>query len=278
MSQLWSVFVTADAPVAVKQPPCSRIELRNAALANVLVDSMCRSTLRLDYPKSPDTILPSERDQDSKELTMLCSLIPGRIEQCTLNIPINPGECVLSVIGQNDIYVTGVIYSVDEVKVQPHERRELGQPKCTEPKPSLISSSFFEQNATTSTPKGKERMKETAKYYNTVSGTGRPAERGDKVSVSYTVRTGTSSGPIIGHNGEQPVQLIVGQEHGIPGLGMGVKGMQINSQRQLFIPSTAGYGVEKAFGIPKNTDIWIGTVPSLLNRLTRANYQKSVNC
>ncbi|KAJ3503845.1 hypothetical protein NLJ89_g8246 [Agrocybe chaxingu] len=101
--QIWSLLLTPDATRTIVAD--RTIRLTNAALSDKISEHMSRTTIRLIYKLSDE--------KEAKEvLTILCSLIPSNIEQCTLNIIIPRGQhFFLDTVGkkQVEIFLTGVL-------------------------------------------------------------------------------------------------------------------------------------------------------------------------
>ncbi|KAJ3494429.1 hypothetical protein NLJ89_g10810 [Agrocybe chaxingu] len=115
--QLWSAHVLPGQTEKILSD--HDIHITNAALAETITDYMSRTTLRLAYKIVLERSLGSEVGKETS--TTLCSLIPGKIEQCSLNIYVPHGQRVfLDVIGKNEIYLTGTV-GEDNPKVASHD-------------------------------------------------------------------------------------------------------------------------------------------------------------
>jgi FK506-binding nuclear protein len=99
---VWSTALIPGKPVSVL-PPCD-LKITNAALGEEITDNNSRTTVKVTY-KGP---FLEEDDEPEMNMTVLCSLTPGKIEQSTVDITIGEDEeFVFEVTGKNTIYLTG---------------------------------------------------------------------------------------------------------------------------------------------------------------------------
>ncbi|KAH9986557.1 hypothetical protein BJV74DRAFT_964437 [Russula compacta] len=114
---LWSVVVQPGQSVSVI--PQSDLVITNAALGTELADSNGRTSVKLTYMR-PVKVTDDEEDEEEKDddddddgqdaqvETVLCSLTPGKIEQCTLNLTFEEDdEFLLEVVGKNEVHLSG---------------------------------------------------------------------------------------------------------------------------------------------------------------------------
>jgi len=105
---LWSTVVKPGQAVSVIPP--SDLVITNAALGTELADTTGRTSVKLTYtrPVKVDDDSDEEEEEAAQVETVLCSLTPGKIEHCTLNLTFeNDDEFLLEVVGKNEVYLTG---------------------------------------------------------------------------------------------------------------------------------------------------------------------------
>ncbi|KAF9521455.1 hypothetical protein CPB83DRAFT_841257 [Crepidotus variabilis] len=227
-----------------------------------------RSTLRLDYKASGN----ETNSTPEEKLSIICTLLAGVIEQTTLSIPIfREDEAVFSVLGKNDMYLTGILFrrrDVDlEVSCAPATKALDTQIPLKKPNGLVIatpqghnvngtafkgmataiassskssgsaafggvSNGFGDHPLSTSTPKAQASFK----YKNIVKGTGDPATNGSKVTVRYTLRGQVQPQPLLSTSGDTPVVMTVGETSLVPGLAAVLPGMLVGGKRQLLVP------------------------------------------
>jgi len=111
---LWSTVVKPGQGLSVI--PQSDLVITNAALGAELADPSGRSSVKLTYMRpvkvtdddEEDDEKDDEDDEDVQVETVLCSLTPGKIEQCTLNLTFEEDdEFLLEVVGKNEVYLSG---------------------------------------------------------------------------------------------------------------------------------------------------------------------------
>ncbi|KAI0026557.1 hypothetical protein K488DRAFT_92326 [Vararia minispora EC-137] len=110
---VWSFTLKPGEP----QPfaPLFDVVITNIALGDELEDQNARTTVKLSHPSSPVTDGPDEAAAGGgtieSTVTVLCSLIPGKIEQATVNITLEGGEeYLLQAVGKNTVFLTGKCY------------------------------------------------------------------------------------------------------------------------------------------------------------------------
>ncbi|KAI0026646.1 hypothetical protein K488DRAFT_92174 [Vararia minispora EC-137] len=110
---VWSLTLKPGEP----QPfaPLFDVVITNIALSDELEDQSSRTTVKLSHPSSPVIDGPGEAAADGATIentvTVLCSLIPGKIEQATVNITLEGGEeYLLQAVGKNTVFLTGKCY------------------------------------------------------------------------------------------------------------------------------------------------------------------------
>jgi FK506-binding nuclear protein len=106
---LWSTVVKPGQSVSVI--PQGDLVITNAALGIKLADSNGRTSIKLTYTR-PVKVDDSDEEEDGDEAalveTVLCSLTPGKIEHCILNLTFEEDdEFLLEVVGKNEVYLTG---------------------------------------------------------------------------------------------------------------------------------------------------------------------------
>ncbi|KAL4074205.1 hypothetical protein V8B97DRAFT_724746 [Scleroderma yunnanense] len=94
--------------------PHGDIQIKNAALSDVLADENGRTTIKFTYPSlAVDTDEDEDDEDDDKSYadtvtTVLCSLTPGKIEQASCEIIIEQDvEYVFELVGKNPVYLYG---------------------------------------------------------------------------------------------------------------------------------------------------------------------------
>ncbi|KAI0278477.1 hypothetical protein BGY98DRAFT_973732 [Russula aff. rugulosa BPL654] len=111
---LWSTVVKPGEAVSIV--PQSDLVITNAALGAELADASGRTSVKLTYLR-PVKVTDDDEDDDEKDdeddgdaqvETVLCSLTPGKIEQCTLNLTFEEDdEFLLEVVGKNEVHLSG---------------------------------------------------------------------------------------------------------------------------------------------------------------------------
>ncbi|KAF8840507.1 FKBP-like protein [Paxillus ammoniavirescens] len=110
----WSIVINPGKEEVIV--PQGDLQIKNAALPDVLTDGSGRTTVKLTYLNlaSPDT--DDEDDDDDEDAhpegdavtTVLCSLTPGKIEQSSCEIILEQdNEYILEVVGKNSIHLYG---------------------------------------------------------------------------------------------------------------------------------------------------------------------------
>ncbi|KAN0133939.1 hypothetical protein V8E53_008157 [Lactarius tabidus] len=108
---LWSTVVKPGKAVSII--PQSDLVITNAALGTKLADSTGRTSVKLTYTRPVKVDEEEDEDEDDEDEaalveTVLCSLTPGKIEHCILNLTFeNDDEFLLEVVGKNEVYLTG---------------------------------------------------------------------------------------------------------------------------------------------------------------------------
>ncbi|KAH9957933.1 hypothetical protein BC827DRAFT_1261454 [Russula dissimulans] len=116
---LWSVVVKPGKTVSVI--PQGDLVITNAALGTELADPTGRTSVKLTYMRPADDKSDDEDedeegyededkddDDDVQVETVLCSLTPGKTEQCTLNLTLEEEyEVLLEVVGKNEVHLSG---------------------------------------------------------------------------------------------------------------------------------------------------------------------------
>ncbi|KAH9859025.1 hypothetical protein C2E23DRAFT_30355 [Lenzites betulinus] len=112
---IWSIAASPDAPTVITPP--GDIRITNIALGEELADESGRTTVKLMYrlpgssEKDSDDEDEEDEDEDEEEkvsTTVLCSLTPGKIEQCTLDVVLaEDEEYLIEVAGKNTVFLTG---------------------------------------------------------------------------------------------------------------------------------------------------------------------------
>ncbi|KAI0958860.1 hypothetical protein AcV7_004560 [Taiwanofungus camphoratus] len=107
---VWSLAVSPDKPESII--PQSDLRITNVALADELKDENGRTTIKLNYhtPIAPEESDDEEGSPQAEPLstTVLCSLIPSKIEQSTVDVVLEADEEYLfEVVGKNTVYLTG---------------------------------------------------------------------------------------------------------------------------------------------------------------------------
>ncbi|KAF8502284.1 hypothetical protein F5888DRAFT_1670954 [Russula emetica] len=112
---LWSTVVKPGDALSVI--PQSDLVITNAALGAQLADSSGRTSVKLTYMRpvkvtdddeDEDEEKDEDGDEDAQVETVLCSLTPGKIEQCTLNLTFEEDdEFLLEVVGKNEVHLSG---------------------------------------------------------------------------------------------------------------------------------------------------------------------------
>ncbi|TFY70995.1 hypothetical protein EVG20_g2012 [Dentipellis fragilis] len=126
---VWSVAVKPGEPHSIV--PQADIRITNVALGDELQDGTGRTSVKLIYNRpgagedSDEDEEEAEAPEDSLAMTVLCSLIPGKvgihsstqatransvskIEQCTVDVTLeSEEEFLLEVVGKNTVYLTG---------------------------------------------------------------------------------------------------------------------------------------------------------------------------
>ncbi|KAA1472844.1 hypothetical protein DENSPDRAFT_930576 [Dentipellis sp. KUC8613] len=107
---VWSVAVNPGEPYSVV--PQADIRITNVALGDELQDETGRTSVKLIYNRPGVGADEDEEEDDAPEdsltMTVLCSLIPGKIEQCTVDVILeSEEEFLLEVVGKNTVYLTG---------------------------------------------------------------------------------------------------------------------------------------------------------------------------
>jgi peptidylprolyl isomerase len=77
-----------------------------------------------------------------------------------------------------------------------------------------------------------------------ITGTGKAAASGDKVTVQYVLATYSSGKVIQSSWTSQPFSFTLGAGQVIPGWDHGVAGMKVGGRRELIIPPSLGYGAQ----------------------------------
>ncbi|KIJ19030.1 hypothetical protein PAXINDRAFT_166927 [Paxillus involutus ATCC 200175] len=109
----WSIVINPGKEEVIV--PQGDLQIKNAALPDVLTDGSGRTTVKLTYLNlaSPDTDDEDEEDEDAHPegdavTTVLCSLTPGKIEQSSCEIILEQdNEYILEVVGKNPIHLYG---------------------------------------------------------------------------------------------------------------------------------------------------------------------------
>ncbi|KAI9463617.1 hypothetical protein BJY52DRAFT_1252626 [Lactarius psammicola] len=108
---LWSTVVKPGQSVSVI--PQGDLVITNVALGTELADSNGRTSVKLTYTR-PVKVVDDDSDEEDEDEeaaqveTVLCSLTPGKIEHCILNLTFEEDdEFLLEVVGKNEVYLTG---------------------------------------------------------------------------------------------------------------------------------------------------------------------------
>jgi FK506-binding nuclear protein len=108
---LWSTVVKPGQALSVI--PQGDLVITNAALGAELADPSGRTSVKLTYMR-PVKVTDDDEDDEEKDdedvqvETVLCSLTPGKIEQCTLNLTFEEDdEFLLEVVGKNEVHLSG---------------------------------------------------------------------------------------------------------------------------------------------------------------------------
>ncbi|KIK98353.1 hypothetical protein PAXRUDRAFT_823961 [Paxillus rubicundulus Ve08.2h10] len=109
----WSIVINPGKEEVIV--PQGDLQIKNAALPDILTDDSGRTTVKLTYLNlaSPDTDDEDEDDEDAHTegdavTTVLCSLTPGKIEQSSCEIILEQdNEYILEVVGKNSIHLYG---------------------------------------------------------------------------------------------------------------------------------------------------------------------------
>lgn len=95
----------------------------------------------------------------------------------------------------------------------------------------------------------------------TVTGTGKTASAGQRVTVNYTGWLYAPNAPqhhgmqFDSSQGREPFTFRLGSGGVIPGWDQGVEGMKVGGKRTLVIPAALGYGSDGAGPIPPNANL-----------------------
>lgn len=94
--------------------PQGDVQIKNAALSDVLADETGRTTIKFAYPSLVVDMDDDEDDEDDKSeegkvtTIVLCSLTPGKIEQASCEIILEQDvEYVFELVGKNPVYLYG---------------------------------------------------------------------------------------------------------------------------------------------------------------------------
>jgi len=112
---VWSIAIRPGEPEPVI--PQADVRITNVALGDELQDETGRTTVKLIYARPVEVDGDDgEDDEDDEEdenksslaTTVLCSLIPGKIEQSTIDVTLEADEEFLfQAVGKNTVYLTG---------------------------------------------------------------------------------------------------------------------------------------------------------------------------
>ncbi|KAJ7594403.1 hypothetical protein C8J56DRAFT_1044148 [Mycena floridula] len=104
---IWSEVLAPGQKVTVT--PIADIHITMAALGDVVEDSKSRTTVKLIYQKPVAGVDDDEDEVSGTETTtVVCSLIPGQIEQVITNlILLDKEDVTFEVVGKNTVYLTG---------------------------------------------------------------------------------------------------------------------------------------------------------------------------
>ncbi|KAI0074369.1 hypothetical protein K474DRAFT_1665466 [Panus rudis PR-1116 ss-1] len=117
---IWSVELQPGQTVPI-QPPVD-LRITNVALGDTLADESARTSVKLVYrsPVGGDSDDEDEEDDEEESedeekepkaeavATVLCSLTPGKIEQCTVDVVLEKDEeYLLESVGKNTVFITG---------------------------------------------------------------------------------------------------------------------------------------------------------------------------
>ncbi|KAH7888409.1 hypothetical protein F5I97DRAFT_1852461 [Phlebopus sp. FC_14] len=106
----WSVVLEPGKPEVIV--PQSDLQIKNAALPDVLADESGRTTVKLTYQSLASVESDDEDDEKSESgaamTTVLCSLTAGKIEQASCEIILEQdGEYLLELVGKNSVHLYG---------------------------------------------------------------------------------------------------------------------------------------------------------------------------
>ncbi|KAF9230522.1 hypothetical protein BU15DRAFT_83524 [Melanogaster broomeanus] len=109
----WSIVLTPGKEEVIV--PQGDLQIKNAALSDVLSDQSGRTTVKLTYLDLAPMESDDEDEEDENEppkgsavTTVLCSLTPGKIEQYSCEITLEQdNEYILELVGKNPVYLYG---------------------------------------------------------------------------------------------------------------------------------------------------------------------------
>ncbi|KAF9222685.1 hypothetical protein BS17DRAFT_837458 [Gyrodon lividus] len=119
----WSIVLTPGKEEVIV--PQGDLQIKNAALPDLLTDESGRTTVKLTYLSLASMGSDDEDDEDKDEdahpegaavTTVLCSLTPGKIEQSSCEIILEQdSEYIFEVVGKNSVHLYGNY--IDQVPV-----------------------------------------------------------------------------------------------------------------------------------------------------------------
>ncbi len=130
----------------------------------------------------------------------------------------------------------------EKTEMKPAEKADTAAVKAAEKKAEVVT------------------LKSGIRYIDHKVGTGAEAVAGKRIAVHYTVwidENGKHGKEMdSSRRGGQPYSLVLGAHEVIDGWDLGIVGMKVGGQRELFVPSEYAYGKQgHPAGIPPNTNL-----------------------